>query len=354
MRAPSLTLLAFVVSALTASLSTPALAGDSMACPAWLMGVGNYLRDQATQAWKVLVNDREFHRQRYAQNFPAIRAAFVENWQAKLSQLPEGNADATTEAALEALRRMRGTQVELRRDRRQVYGQSLRLPESSLLGFVKESHTRLQIDAPTATDQVTVGTASRSAIHDARWEVMAFQMDRFLGSNLVPPAFMTTSNQSVQLLIPSQAADYAKAVKDPQHLLDISMIRVLDAIFSNSDRAFPGNFRITKQGRALAVDFDLSAPVPALAAAVRKRLMINDFPIASGWLGNGQNPGVYSRRMLEKLRALTPDDVWRMAKDGEARLSEAEARGIYSGAKTALQVIEDLAQEFGEDLVLVP
>lgn len=344
-----LTLLAF---------SSPTASAASIDCGKWLSGITAYLKDQATTSWKILLQDARFHRGRYRESFPAVRDAFTETWLSQLNQRPEAEFSdpMDTDEAVALLETLRDQTITLPKDSKQVYARPFNVTRGkrSASALVKQSHNRLQIDAPTATEQVTVGNGSRMQVHVARWEVMAFKLDRFFGMNLVPPSTMIAADQSAQLLIPSRAADYRKQIRDPASLLDLSMIRMLDAILSNADRAFPGNFRVTARGRALAVDFDLSSPVMVVEAAIRRRLIIKDYPVRSGLLGRGWHPGVYSRRMIERMDSLVPEDLDRMAREGGMPLTDDEKRAIYSGVRTVARVVRELAAEYGEDLVWVP
>lgn len=184
----------------------------------------------------------------------------------------------------------------------------------------------------------------RRGRHKGFWEsyqaeVAAYQLDKLLGLQMVPPTIVRRVEGdlgSLQLWIPG--CDTFKRLQSgvrmtPALSQDISRMKMFDNLIFNEDRN-GGNFLLDTAQNVVLIDH-------SRAFLERKRLLRDD----------SKRPAQYDRALVDRLRELQRADLER-SMDG--LLMEGQIESLLERRDRILEHVAELVEEKGESRALFP
>jgi len=282
---------------------------------------------------------------------PQFHRTHADAWANLVPEPPEAASGLTTEQALEMLRGLRdksGLTWGATKYVNPAWGNvTWFVPMGTSRAIIK---TNQQRTAMTGEKVVTF-------MNSVRYEVLAFVLDRYLGTNLVPPAVLLGPGRVAVLYTPGNATGFGSFSAWPRNLVHATHIRFIDALVSNGDRDAPGNLVVSAQGNPVAIDFDLSRPYyrwQGFNSGMEyvTRGMLLDPSRRFGRFG--PISGVASRRVVDKIQKLDELTLVKIAKEHGLHLSENEIANVLGSAKYVLYTLSQWEKRYGESNVYVP
>lgn len=303
------------------------------------------LRRNGRRLWNSVIDDPELGEERARRYLPGIHARNLDAWRERLGRLPEQANGLSTERAIELLSRLKGEKNPASGAEHVRNGTYFRHIEDGQYAVVKRVYRRSEMGESRVY----------SFSNDVRFEVLAFHLDRFLGTNLVPPALRLDGGTIAQLKIRGVPTSLDREARDPLNLMDLSHLRILDLLTGNVDRKFPGNL-LSSAGKLVGIDFDLSYPdtMPHLGY-LERRLRVEGVTLEPRELfwKRGPLPGVFSRAALERLARLDRETIRRLAAEGGIALKPSEVESVFAHAQGVLFVVRGWQEKYGPDLIVV-
>lgn len=301
--------------------------------------------DVCVRLFKVVTADSQFTQDRAKAYLPGVVEANRQIWLDRLKKRPEEWSGLTTEEALASLQTL-NTNGYSTWGVGAVRNATYFIPVPRGTAVVKDSAQRTNIDG----DKVV------SFYNYPRYEVMAFILDRYLGTNLVPPAVMLKGGSSASFKVRGGAISVSGAESSPANFMDISHMRILDILMANGDRNFPGNLLQGPDGRPVAIDFDLSKPFyPSFGYGGASHYYIESTVVDSSVrLGKkGPLPGVISKEVYDRLLDLDEKKILEIAKEGGMTLTRNEIDSILSGRASVRASVQRWEGIYGSSNILI-
>lgn len=270
-----------------------------------------------------------------------------EEWSRRSWSPPEGVLGLTTADALAWLQRVA----------RQGLSGHPSISAGSSAKIVNVDGRRLVLRRTNTQTQVIGDGRVVSTTTNGRYDALAFLLDRYLGTNLVPPTIAIDAHTSVQLHVPSRG-DATLSAFEPygKYIPDASHIRLLDYLMSNGDRDQAPN-TLNVGGRLVAIDFDRShlSTDPSFYRGSSPGYLLGSVTLEPRqWVGaTGVAPGVFSRRVVERLRMLDGDTLRRLTQDNGMSISNNEIANIIESRDGFLRSLNRWVNEFGEANILI-
>ena len=299
---------------------------------------------------KIYFKQPEFVEKRAKEFLPQIEEQQRESWKKAMSMAPEQLNGLSLEQArrlLESLKGLEDPTANGKRVRNETYFVPLGGGQSAV---VKKIFTRVEMGESKVY----------RTTNNPKYEVLAFAIDRYLGTNLVAPAVMLEGGASAQLRIRAGSVNAAGPGKAPENLLEMSHTRLLDVLIGNGDRGFSENLLVASVdgvSKTVAIDFDLSRPLtffPVEAAefslSAHELLLEPKRKVGK----HGYVPGVFSKPVIARLRALDRAKIIEIAAAEGLKLSEDQITAILAGRYASLTTIDAWISRYGENLILIP
>jgi hypothetical protein len=268
-------------------------------------------------------------------------------WLARRTITPESTVGLSEAQAIELLQELKSRPNMLfgaRNVRNETYFVRLRDGYSAV---VKKTATRTE---------VTLEGRIISVRNNANLEALAYQLDRYLGSDIVPPAINLAPGLSAQLKIDAVDYDFEKALQVSAQHLDISHTRILDHLLVNRDRDFPGNL-LRRGEKVFAIDFDLSSINASMHNADTLRYFENkrmrSFQGERLARGAAAAPPVLLRSVVDRLRQLDEKQLDILLAKAEVTLSARQKASIVYSAQEIVWMVDELIAEYGEKAIIV-
>ncbi|MBI3542588.1 MAG: hypothetical protein HY075_04865 [Deltaproteobacteria bacterium] len=294
---------------------------------------------------KIYFRDPAFTEQRAKQYLPDIVKANKKTWLELNARAPEELNGLSLAEALKLLEQLKAREDAAaggQHVRNATY--FVRLGEGHK-AVVKRRHTRSEMGEGRVYN----------FSNDPRFEVLAFVLDRFLGTNLVPPAILLDATTAAQLLVRAGPVKQGKLSKEHATLMELTHMRLLDVLVGNGDRNGPDNL-LAADGKVVAIDFDLSRAVPMFPIEAAEFSLKADGVVLEPRLKVGKAgtlPGVFARRVVAQLRALDRAKLVELAEAAGLKLSENEIQSVLAGRAASLAVVERWSGAYGRELVEV-
>lgn len=338
------------------------LARRSRLPPAYLFAIVLFWAEAAASApasammqscvdfFRYVTGDPAYFNGKIREHLPRLVRDHSAEWREGAALRPEGLTGLSAGESLALLGSLRGQGLWGRGGStlsNSAWGNSLQiLPVGSQHVVIKTDQQRTSIEG----DRVV---SFRSF---ARYEAIAYALDEFLGTNVVPPALMLDARTAAILYVPGRSTHMGRMTEEPRRLLAASHLRLIDLLLGNADRDAPGNI-VVANGRMVGIDFDMSqlyrrsfgtgGPIEYLHANV-----IVD---RTRWLGGRTRmPGVFSRSVIARLTELDRPALERMMPKVGIHLSENEVKNILESRAQLLASVREWAARYGEENILVP
>ncbi|MBI4051695.1 MAG: hypothetical protein HY400_04240 [Elusimicrobia bacterium] len=275
---------------------------------------------------------------------PKVNAEYLALWKDRAATNPEMANGINTEEALALLSQLKGVQKSEEGGVHVINGT-----------YFKDLHGGQEAVIKKAFHRSAMGESRVYHVtNDIRFEVLAFHLDRFLGTNLVPPVVRLNQDTIAQLKISASPITMKKAARNPANLMDLSHLKILDILLGNVDREMPGNLLSTERGKLVGIDFDLCYPSPwAVPEAVEHHLQIENVLLEPDRkVGKyGATPGIFSRQVLNRLRILDREKILGLAQEGEIELKEKEIESLLLYRQLILQRVEEWKKQYGTEFI---
>ena len=304
---------------------------------------------------KEFIRDPDYLQGRAREALVKIRETQKESWLLSRAQRPEQAYGAQEAEALRWFRELSEKDLNALTRKtiytNQAWGNSVELYGNGSFGaLLKKNYRRSSFD----------GEKAHHVSNNIRYEVLAHALDRYLGTNLVPPArFLNGNSKALVLFIPfSRSMSWASLESNPKHLVRITHTRYLDELLSNRDRENSENMLLGPQGAAVAIDFDLSQAngyYSGFNSYIDFVMRARPPSAASAKLPPRKValPGVTSKSVYEKLEALNSDSLNVLAGQAGITLTENEQKSILGGRSRILGSIDKWKQIYGEEQVIL-
>jgi hypothetical protein len=314
-------------------------ATPAFAAPSWLESCQRLLR--------IYTGEPKLAEERAKAALPVIRDANLERWRKNVATPPEALNGLKLEEALRLLSVLKVAQDPAAGGRR----------VRNATFFVSLGHGQAAVVKRVFTRSEMGESRVYHTTNNVKYEVLAFVIDRYLGSNVVAPVIALDDGSVAQLLIRAASMNAVKAGHDPVLLLEMSHVRLVDLLVGNGDRNNSENLLVGADSKVVGIDFDLSrpsafCPVEAAFYSLRAPELVVEPGRKLG--SRGPVPGVFSHGVLEKLRALDRAKVVELAAGAGIRLSEADIISVLAGRAAGLRAIEEWKKTYGADLIELP
>ncbi len=304
-------------------------------------------KDTCVRLLKIFTQNPEFNIARARKVLPKIVAANRETWKKIMALTPESTNGLTTEHVLSALASLRGEWFLTCGIESIGYARHRVMTNFGIPAVVRSSTVRTDYgEGKTATVMTT-----------PRYGVLAFALDRYLGSNVVLPVIFIDGGKTAELYIRARNISINEAQANHSHLVDLTHILMIDILTSNYDRQGKGNLlHETHSNKIIAIDFDLSKPYfrdygPGQPIDFLIQRALLDPSVYFGRYG--PLPGVTSRPVYEKLVALDRATLVSLTAKHDLILTENEIGNILSSRQQLLNSINIWTQIYGESNILI-
>lgn len=318
--------------------------------PAFGAGGAGFFQNCA-EVFRIWIQSDAITQARINEFLPQFHKEHADTWGTLIPQPPEAASGLTTEQALALLNGLNG-KTGLTWGATKVVNPAW----GNTTWFIPVNGAKVILKSNQQRTAVT-GDKVVTFNNNVRYEVLAFALDRYLGTNLVPPAVMLDSGRAAILYTPGTATSFASYACSPRSLVHATHIKFIDALVSNGDREAPGNLVVSSLGYPVAIDFDLSRPYYLWQGFtggmdyVTRGMMLDP---ARRFGKSGPISGVASRRVVEKLEKLDEATLVKIAGDAGLGLSKNEIANVLGSAKYLLYSLSQWEKQFGEANVYVP
>ncbi len=292
----------------------------------------------------------EVIKERTTPRLKELREKYQFIWLTEQKLLPEKINGLSTNEALKLLKGLKTGGPSAWKNRRNLRNRTYKISlNTEQNAIVKHTYLRSEMgDAHVNHTQNYV-----------KFDVLAFALDRYLETNIVPPAITLSEDTIAELEIKSSPRKFKPFSEQPENLLTATHTRLLDTLLTNPDRINSDNMRTAPHKGGIAIDFDLAHPVSSMGIfeAAEECLFAKGIIVDSSkhFIGRKMDlPGIFSRTVVENLRNLNQTILSHLATEHNVKLNEKEMNNILSWKETSLEVIDYWISTYGENLILVP